>query len=329
MRSPLAVCLAVLVTACGSNEASAPADAARTDASADASVADAPASDAPSVDATPAQPDVPEAVAALVRARPYTSRVPSTWDGRTALPLVVLLHGYGASGALQAAYLGLTALAESRGFLLAYPDGTLDAAGRRFWNASAACCDFARNGVDDVAYVSAVIDDMAARYRVDPRRIFLVGHSNGGFMSHRMACDRSTRIAAIASLAGAQTNDPSTCAPTAPVAVLQIHGTMDDTVRYDGGMLTTAAITRYPSARDTVAQWATLNRCGAFVATTMRHDYVSDVAGDETVIGRHEGCMGGAADLWTMEGAGHIPAVTSAWGEAVYDWLMAHPKPAS
>lgn len=329
-----ALCLSLsLLAACsGSTPASTP-DTSNADVALDAA-ADAPLDTAPAVDTLPVdsapvvEPDVPEATAALIRARPYQSRVPSSYDGTRALPLVVVLHGYGASGLVQAAYLGLNPLYESRNFLLAYPDGTLNRTSQRFWNATNGCCDFAGQNVDDVAYVTAVIDDMAARYRVDPRRVYLVGHSNGGFMSHRMACDRSNRIAAIVSLAGAQWVDPMRCTPTDPVSVLQVHGTMDDTILYAGGSTVGGTATAYPSARDTVAAWARLNRCGDFAETGMRFDLVSDIAGEESHSGRHATCMGGAAELWTMDGAGHIPAFGPAWATAVYDWLEAHPKPA-
>ncbi len=310
------LCVALALTAaCSGSDPVAPPDAR------------APADVAPDVSPDVSEPDVPAAVAALVRARPYQQRVPSSYDGSRAVPLVVLLHGYGANGSVQSAYLGLSQLYEQRGFLLALPDGTVDRNGSRFWNATNACCDFANTGVDDVAYVTAVIDDMSARYRVDPRRVYLIGHSNGGFMSHRMACDRAARVAAIVSLAGATWADPSRCAPSEPVAVLEVHGTVDDEVRYDGGT-TLSDQDRYPSARDTVASWARLNRCGDFADTGMRFDYVTDVAGPETRVGAHAGCMGGAAELWTMEGVGHVPGFSPAWIAAVYDWLMAHPKPA-
>ena len=241
----------------------------------------------------------------------------------------MLLHGYGATGQLQSTYFGLAAEAERSSFLLALPDGTTDSSGRRFWNASDACCNFLSVPVDDVAYLNAVIDDVQSKQRVDPKRIFVVGHSNGGFMAHRMACDRANRVAAIVSLAGAVWSDPARCTPTTSVSVLQVHGTVDDTIQYAGGMVSAAGAGRYPGARATVATWAAINRCAStFTDTMMRRDFVTNVDGAETVIGRHEACMGGAAELWTMEGAGHIPAFSSMWSDAVFDWLMAHPKPA-
>jgi polyhydroxybutyrate depolymerase len=322
------LCAALAILAACSSGSSPATDAAVDTAPSDASPADVSTADAPAADTTPATPDVSPATAALITARPYQSRAPSSYDGSRAMPLVILLHGYGASGSVQAAYFGFNALYESRNFLFAYPDGTLNRNSQRYWNATNGCCDFTNSGVDDVAYITAIIDDMSARYRVDPRRIFIVGHSNGGFMSHRMGCDRANRVAAIVSLAGAQWADATRCMPSEPVSVLQIHGLIDDTIRYMGGSTTGAASAMYPSARETVATWARLNRCGDFADTGMTFDYVTTAPGNETHVGRHAACMGGAAELWSMDATGHIPAFSPAWGEAVIDWLEAHPKPA-
>lgn len=269
-------------------------------------------------------PVAPRALDPRLRARPYQHRVPSRYDGTHALPLVVLLHGYCASGAAQSSYFGFDSLYESRGFLYAFPDGTPDVMTCRFWNATGACCDDYHAGIDDVGYLTALIDDMSSRYRVDPQRVFLVGHSNGGFMAHRMACDRAARVAAIVSLAGAVWLDPARCAPTEPVAVLDAHGTADEIIAFNGGMSTGSE--RYPSERDTLATWARRNRCGAFTEATPRFDFVLDVAGAETHAGRYEGCAGGAVELWTMDGASHVPSLAPSWAGAVYDWLVAHPK---
>src|SRR5688572_27262361 len=132
---------------------------------------------------------LPSSAAGPTADRPYGLKVPAGYEGQAPVPLVVLLHGYTSNGAQQAAYFGLPAVADKEGFLLATPDGTRDRLGNRFWNATDACCDFFRSGVDDVAYIDAVIDDIAAKYPVDPARVFVAGHSNGAFMAHRYACD--------------------------------------------------------------------------------------------------------------------------------------------
>ncbi len=101
------------------------------------------------------------------------------------------------------------AAAPQGGFVYATPDGTIDGDGNRFWNATDACCNFDRRTVDDVAYLSSVIADIQGQLAIDPKRIAVVGHSNGGFMSYRMACERSDLVGAVVSLAGATFADSS------------------------------------------------------------------------------------------------------------------------
>lgn len=263
----------------------------------------------------------------LITARPYESKVPSSYDGKKAMPLVVLLHGFGASGLTQDLLFGFSQLVDRFEFLYAYPDGTVDQTGKRFWNATEVCCDLFKTGVDDVAYVDAVIDDMSARYNVDKQRIFVIGHSNGGFMSLRYACDRANRVAAIMSLAGASYKDMTKCQPSETVAVLQVHGDMDMTVPFGGAMMGGLAI---PSAAETVAGWANKNGCQSTTDTSSPAiDIESNLAGAETRVAKHPGCRsGGAAELWTIAGGSHVPTFSRpAWGEAVIGFLYAHVKP--
>ena len=158
----------------------------------------------------------------LLQVRPYESKEPAGYDPQQRTPLVLLLHGYGVNGAVQKSYFGLGPLADSAGFLL--------------------------------AYLLAVLRDMKRRYNVDSQRVFIVGHSNGGFMGYRLACELSEQIAGVVSMAGAAWKDPSRCHPTTPVAILQIHGDADDTVRYEGGPASLPLTAAYPSAHDTAAQ---------------------------------------------------------------------------
>lgn len=316
--------LSIASSGCSSSDAATPGDTTQDTGSviADDGGTDATESDA----AVDVAPDV-ASDGALVAARPYDAKVPSGYDAKKPTPLVILLHGYSATGALQESYFKLGAVADAKTFLLATPDGTLDSSGKRFWNATDACCNFGAVKVDDVAYVSAIIDDMSKKYNVDPKRVYLVGHSNGGFMSHRAACDLSPRIAAIVSLAGAQWKDPSKCKPTSPVSVLEVHGNADTTISYDGGS-TYAGGPPYPSAKETVADWAKLEGCAdTLTATTEKHDLESTLAGEETRVDRYMGCKSAAVELWTIEGGGHIPTFTAQWASLVYGFLEAHPKP--
>ncbi|MBX3205779.1 MAG: alpha/beta fold hydrolase [Labilithrix sp.] len=267
-----------------------------------------------------------DAPASLFTERPYAVTTPSKYDAKVPTPLVVLLHGYSGNAGFQDAYFKLSALAEKKTFLVALPEGTKDAVNNQFWNASDACCDFAQKGVDDVAYLKAVIADMKGRFNVDAKRVHVVGHSNGGFMAHRLACELSSEIAGIVSLAGAAFADPTKCKASEPVAVLQVHGDADETVLYAGGSLVTGA-PPYPSAKTTVATWASKNGCNdALTATGDTLDLDTGVAGSETVVERHA-CTTGAAELWTIAGGKHIPSFGATWAESFYAFLEAHPKP--
>jgi polyhydroxybutyrate depolymerase len=257
--------------------------------------------------------------------RPVEVIVPSSYQAGTPMPLVILLHGISVSGILQNAYFRLQPLAESRGFLYAYPDGTVNPEGDRFWNATDACCDFEPSGVDDAGYLRRLVDEIKARYTVDPKRVFFVGHSNGGFMAHRMACDHADTIAAIVSLAGAQYSDLSRCTPASPVAVLQVHGTADNTVAYEGGQI---GRRDYPGAVATAEGWAELDRCTAAPVAGAPLDLDVTLAGEETTVQIYGDCApGGHVELWTMEGGRHTPGLTRSFSTAIIDFLFAHPKP--
>jgi polyhydroxybutyrate depolymerase len=257
----------------------------------------------------------------LIVARPYDFDQPAGIDKAKPAPLIVLVHGYGANGFVQDALFGFAQLADAKQVYVAHPDGTTDANGSKFWNATDACCDLGHTGVDDVAYLNAVVDDMEANFNIDPKRVFFVGHSNGAFMSHRMACDAAGRVAGIVALAGDVWKDPSLCKPTAPVAVLQVHGDADTIVPYAGSALE-------PSATASVATWAQKNGCsGDLTDTGVTVDLDSSVTGSETAEAKYT-CASGAAELWTIRGGQHVPSFRLPdWGNDVFDWLMAHPKP--
>ncbi|MBM4358008.1 MAG: prolyl oligopeptidase family serine peptidase [Deltaproteobacteria bacterium] len=257
--------------------------------------------------------------------RPVKVVVPESYDGSEAVPLVVLLHGYSASGLVQEAYFKLSAQAEKHGFIYAIPEGTVDKLGMKFWNASDACCDFNQSKVDDSAFLAGFVDELSSTYKIDPKRVFFIGHSNGGFMSYRMACDHADKIAAIVSLAGAMPADAVACKASEPVAVLQIHGTEDGTIDYAGGKTATKA---YPGAKDSVLDWVATNGCSPTPESGEPLDLESKLEGTETKVERYPGCKpGGAAELWTMEKGGHLPSLTPDFAVRTIEFLLAHPKP--
>lgn len=282
----------------------------------------------PSAIAPPPSADVPSpGDTALVEARPYKLGVPPGLDASKPAPLVLFLHGYGATGRVFESALGVGSVAQSRKFIYAIPDGTLDSHKMRFWNASDACCDFDAKHIDDVAYLRAVLADAASKQRIDPKRVFVVGFSNGGFMAHRLACELPDTVAGIASVAGAAWKDPSKCKATSPVTVLQIHGDADPIVRYDGGhVLDKLQMQVHPTARETVGGWATRDRCGATLLPGNTIDLEDKLDGAETVKAHYDGCVDSAVELWTVQGGNHFIAQKPRAIEAVIAFLLAHPK---
>ncbi len=274
----------------------------------------------------PQEPFLPNPTTEIGGERPAAVVRPADYDPRRSYPLVLLLHGYGFSGAVQDSYFRTSRSVDEKKFILILPDGTVDAGGSRFWNATRACCDFGRTGVDDVGYLRGLIEEASQVYNIDARRVFVMGHSNGGFMSYRMACDASDVVTAIASLAGATFDDELDCTPAEPVSVLQIHGTDDATILFDGG---SNGGRPYPSAPESVRRFATIAGCDLSAArSSPAIDLLAEIGPTDTERLRYAaGCVDGVdAELWTMPGAGHIPAINDNFAPAVLDWLFSHEK---
>jgi len=272
--------------------------------------------------------------------RPVDVALPPGLDPSVPAPLLILLHGYGSSGDEEEAYLRLGAAAARSGMIYLHPDGTTDSNGARFWNATEACCDVDGSRVDDSSYLAALIAEIGTHVAVDPRRVFIVGHSNGAFMSYRMACDHADTIAAIVSLAGAPPADPAACRPSEPVAILQVQGSADDQVRVEGGSLTgnlapgDDRLMAYPPLEASLAEWATFDGCSGtrtLSTTTLDLDRILVGANgpDETAVSAHESCRpGGAVELWMIQGGGHGPEFTDDFAARVVAFLLSHAKPA-
>lgn len=251
--------------------------------------------------------------------RPAKVYVPSNYTAEQDWPLVFLLHGYTATGAIQDSYLGFSRKVDSRGFILVVPDGTANPQNAQFWNATDYCCDFYGQAPDDAGYLLGLIDEAKSRFNVHAGKVYMTGHSNGGFMSHRLACDHADVITGIMSLAGATFKDPERCQNSEPVAMLQVHGTNDETIRYNGD-------TRYPSAEETTAQWRENNACGS--TKEMAAIAIEGATGvTETDVLSGNSCSDNmTAELWTIKGGGHIPAFNGDFVDLVLDFLFSHEK---
>ena len=273
--------------------------------------------DMPAVDMAPGPPSRlgPEDREARVH-------LPRDYDATGSYPLVIVLHGSGTSGIIEAAYFGIPGLARETGFVALAAEGFTDSERRQNWNATDACCDHDDSGSDDVAYLTGLIDESVEALAVDPARVYLLGHSTGGFMAYRMACDASEKITAIATLNGATWNDPANCGePAEPTSVLQFHGTEDDAVLYEGGLIRGNP---YPGARESVTRFADRASCTG-PETIEPFDLDASIDGAETVREEWQGCAEGRSyALWTIEGGAHTPTFTDDAIPAVLDWLFAH-----
>jgi polyhydroxybutyrate depolymerase len=250
-----------------------------------------------------------------VLGRPYDLQQPRGVDATTPLPLVILAHGYSANGALQDLVFPFSKLVEPKQFLYALPNGTVDRIGKRFWNATDFCCNFENLPVDDVAFFRALIADVQAHHAVSPGRVFVIGHSNGAFMALRLACEASDVIDGIAAISGSTWEDFARCPDGRKIPVLLVHGTADDTILYDG------EAGKYPAAHVTGQRFAARAGCDTTWHERGRVDFVGDATAET-----HQETMScdPAIELWSVEGAGHVPSFHATWTEAVIDWLFEH-----
>jgi polyhydroxybutyrate depolymerase len=256
--------------------------------------------------------------------RPFALHIPTGFKADTALPLVIMLHGYTSSGYGEESYLKITAESDKKGFLYATPDGTKESSNTapQFWNATDACCNFYGSKVDDTGYISGIITELSKQFKVDPQRVYVIGHSNGAFMSYRMACDHADQITAIVSLAGAMWQDTSKCTPKRPVSVLEVHGTADERINYNGAEIVG---NKYPSVATTIADWRKFDGCSDTATPGTALDLVGNLAGAETTVTTYStGCKNSTkVELMTIKDGMHVPAFNDgAFAAAATDFLL-------
>jgi len=247
-------------------------------------------------------------------------------------PLVVLLHGIGGTAQAEDYYLTLRFRTTLKGFILVTPEGTVtpngvkgkkgeDFSGKQFWNATDFCCDFGKTGVDDVDYLTKLIETVQKSYHVDADRIYVIGHSNGGFMANRLACEIGDRLAGIASLAGGSFKNPEDCKTPRPVSYLQIHAVDDQTVLYD-------EVGRYAGGKATIAQWLKKNGCAGAGVDGGKKDDVFLIPGADTTPRVWTCAHGARVAFWTIDAAdvanhsAHVPIFNLNFSDEVLDYLF-------
>ena len=164
--------------------------------------------------------------------REYIVYVPAVYNGSSPVPLLFNFHGYGMSANSQMSYGNMRAVADTAGFILVYPQGTLFW-GSPHWNVGSWTIG---STADDIGFTEAMIDTLSANYNIDLNRVYSCGYSNGGYFSFELACQLSAKIAAIGSVGGTMSTETyNSCNPSHPTPVVTIHGTDDATVSYSGG----------------------------------------------------------------------------------------------
>lgn len=264
--------------------------------------------------------------------RSYLIHLPTNYDGKAAVPLVMVFHGGGGNGANAERMSEMSPKADAEGFIAVYPNGTGPLKNNEqllTWNAEH-CCGYAmKNNIDDIGFIRTLVIDLQRQYRIDPARIYATGMSNGGAISHRLGLEASDVFAAIAPVAAASQMRMKVA--MGPIPVFMIHGDADENVPIDGG-LGPKAIER--QIRDPLAEvarfWVAANSCNAVPVVS------------EDAIQRMEKYAGPQGnDVWVLiaKGIGHTwpgggkgRAVADDPGSAIeatdliWDFFETHPR---
>ncbi|MBN1770354.1 MAG: prolyl oligopeptidase family serine peptidase, partial [Deltaproteobacteria bacterium] len=248
------------------------------------------------------------------RDRSYRLHVPPGYDPAAPTPLVVNLHGLSSNAWQQELFCEMNDTADAHGFVVMYPDGYLNS-----WNAGLCCGTAATLDIDDVGFLRAAVAHVSERLCIDPRRVYATGMSNGGYMSHRLACEASDLFAAAAPVSGGM--GLVSCAPARPMPVLAFHGTADAIVRYDLG-------------HGAYRGWADRNGCAETLARTTHGDSYCETYTD---------CDGGVeVGFCSLDGMGHCwPGGSRSLclsylgpysddvdaNETMWEFFLRHPRP--
>ena len=254
--------------------------------------------------------------------RSATLVMPGGHDYDRPLPLVVSLHGYTGWGTQNSAYMGLYDSVHQNEHLLLSPDGSMNWFVQRWWNATDACCNNFDEEVDDVGYLDSLIEEAILNYGADPDGVVIMGLSNGGFMSHRMACDSGDTIRSIVSLNGATWDDfASNCPDTGRPDILHVHSTADGVIQYNGGSILGS---QYPSALESVGYWAARSGCDSSMTLLGSLDLINSDGVRETDSYENLNCSdGNRVAHWKVNNGSHVPSLNDPeWAGLTLSWAL-------
>ena len=246
--------------------------------------------------------DHPRIIEVDKRPRTYIVHVPPKYDPKKPTPVVLAFHGGGSNAEQMVKFCGLNETADKHGFIVVYPSGTGRLEKLLTFNGGN-CCGYAMtNKIDDVAFTKALLDDLAKVVKVDAKRVYATGMSNGAIISYLLASELSDRIAAIAPVGGPMGTEK--CGPKRSVPVIHFHGTNDEFAPFKGGKGKGVSRTDFYSVDHSIKAWIKANGCKLEPVTVE----MPDKANDGTKITRKT--YGGGKDgaevvLVIIEGAGH------------------------
>lgn len=257
--------------------------------------------------------------------RTWILHVPPAASAGEPLPLLIVLHGGGGTGRKMQRALGFDTYADARGFYVAYPDASQPADARQgaHWNDGRGTAGMVQRGIDDVAFITAMIADIGRRVPLDASRVYVTGASNGGMMTYRLGCETSGVFAGIAPVIA---NIPApvfaACAPRAPLTFLSINGSADPLVPLDGGDICQGV--RFGceggqavSHAESVKMFAAANGCDPAPQVETLPPQIDD--GTSVERWTHPDCKSGATVVaYIVQGGGHtwppLPAQLAASG---------------
>ena len=219
--------------------------------------------------------------------------LPKDLNAKNKWPLIISLHGFLSNPRMQNKIFPASNFVDNKGFILVTPYGKRNAVGIRYWNASEVCCDIFNQDPDDIGYLKKLIAKVKENYSIGD--IFLVGHSNGGFLAYRFACEASDLISGIVSISGANNFDQINCHPSKAISILQIHGTSDRVIKYEGNTKR-----NIPSAIESIAPWSTLNHCN-----NEKPSIFSNIEKEVTSMGWDQCSQGKSVLLWSVKNRRH------------------------
>ena len=192
------------------------------------------------------------------RERTYLVHVPKKYDPKSPTPVILALHGAAMDGSMMVWFSGLNKKSDESGFIVVYPSGT-GVGPFRTWNAGGFSGRMAEGKADDVAFIGKLLDDLATVVKVDEKRVYACGMSNGGMMCYRLAAELSDRIAAIAPVAGTIAIEESQ--PKRPVPVMHFHGSKDNIVPFEMAKGKTPSFMKLKGVEESIQTWVKLNGC--------------------------------------------------------------------